>query len=124
MLASFPVAIVVGALLGFLSGLGIGGGSLLMIWLTAVLGWDIQQARAVNLLFFLPAALIACIIRFRQGTLNWKAVVPAILSGCTLAIVGSMISTRINTDTLSKLFGGLLILAGVRELLYRERKAK
>ena len=124
MLESFPVAILVGALLGFLSGLGIGGGSLLLIWLTAVLGWDIQQARAVNLLFFLPAALIACIIRFRQGTLNWKAVVPAILSGCTLAIVGSIISTRINTDTLSKLFGGLLILAGVRELLYRERKAK
>ena len=124
MLESFPVAIIVGILLGFLSGLGIGGGSLLIVWLTAVLGWSIQTARTVNLLFFLPAALIACTIRYRQGLLNWKAVIPAILSGCLLAIAGSMIANWINTDTLKKLFGILLILAGTKELFYRERNAR
>ena len=35
MLESLPVIIIVGTVLGFLSGLGIGGGSLLIIWLTA-----------------------------------------------------------------------------------------
>ena len=124
MLESFPVAIIVGILLGFLSGLGIGGGSLLIVWLTAVLGWSIQTARTVNLLFFLPAALIACTIRYRQGLLNWKAVIPAILSGCLLAIAGSMIANWINTDTLKKLFGILLVLAGIKELFYRERNAR
>ena len=124
MLESFPVAIIVGILLGFLSGLGIGGGSLLIVWLTTVLGWSIQTARTVNLLFFLPAALIACTIRYRQGLLNWKAVIPAILSGCLLAIAGSMIANWINTDTLKKLFGILLILAGTKELFYRERNAR
>lgn len=124
MLESFPVAILVGILLGFLSGLGIGGGSLLIVWLTAVLEWNIQEARAVNLLFFLPAALIACFIRFRRGTLNWKAVIPATLSGCVFAVAGSIIASWINTDTLQKLFGILLLLAGAKELFYRERKAK
>lgn len=124
MLESFPFTVFVGIVLGFLSGLGIGGGSLLIIWLTAVLDWTIRNARAVNLLFFLPAALIACFIRYRQGELNWKAIVPAILSGCLFAIVGSMIANRINTDTLKKLFGILLILAGAKELFYRERKAR
>ena len=124
MLESAPVASLVGILLGFLSGLGIGGGSLLMVWLTAVLGWSIPDARALNLLFFLPSALIACFIRYRNGTLHWRPVLPAILSGCIFAAAGSLIANIVNTETLKKLFGILLILAGMKELLYRERKAR
>ena len=124
MLDSAPVAIIMGIVLGFLSGLGIGGGSLLMVWLTAVLRWSIQDARAVNLLFFLPSAFIACIIRYKKGILNWKVVLPAILSGCLLAVAGSIVSKWANTTTLQKIFGVLLILAGTKEVFYRERKAK
>ena len=43
-------AIAVSTVLGFLSGLGVGGGSLLMLWLTGPLGWPQAQARALNLL--------------------------------------------------------------------------
>ena len=124
MLESVPVAILVGIILGFLSGLGVGGGSLLIVWLTAVLGWGIHDARAVNLLFFLPSAMIACILRCRHRKLNWKAVIPAIMSGCLLAIAGSIIANWVKTETMQKLFGILLILAGTKELFYRDRKAK
>ena len=57
MLESFPVCIAVGTILGFLAGLGIGGGSLLILWLTMVLGMPQPEARFINLLFFLPAAI-------------------------------------------------------------------
>lgn len=124
MLESVPVAILVGTLLGFLSGLGIGGGSLLMVWLTAVLGWGIQDARAINLLFFLPSAVISCIIRYRQENLRLKAVIPAIISGSILAVGSSMLCNWFDATLLKKLFGVLLILAGTKELLYRERKAR
>ena len=124
MLESFPIAVITGTILGFLSGLGIGGGSLLIVWLTAVLTWDIQQARALNLLFFLPSAFIACMIRYRQGTLNCKSVIPAVLSGCLFTIAGSLLNKRRNSELLQKLFGLLLTAAGIRELLYRERKAR
>lgn len=124
MLESFPVSVIVGTILGFLSGLGIGGGSLLIVWLTSVLTWDIPQARAANLLFFLPAALIASVIRYRQGKLNWKAVIPAIISGCIFAAAGSLIGGWVNADTMKKLFGILLVLAGIKELFYRDRKAR
>lgn len=124
MLESVPVAVLVGTLLGFLSGLGIGGGSLLMVWLTAVLGWGIQDARAINLLFFLPSAVISCIIRYRQENLRLKAVIPAIISGSILAVGGSMLCNWFDANLLKKLFGVLLILAGTKELFYRERKAK
>ena len=124
MLESVPVAVLVGTLLGFLSGLGIGGGSLLMVWLTAVLGWGIQDARAINLLFFLPSAVISCIIRYRQENLRLKAVIPAIISGSILAVGGSMLCNWFDANLLKKLFGVLLILAGTKELFYRERKAR
>ena len=124
MLESIPVGIIVGTVLGFLSGLGIGGGSLLMVWVTSVLSWGLAQARAVNLLFFIPSALLVTFIRLRQGKLNWKTILPAILSGCLFAVAGSLFSGRLNTESLKKLFGILLILAGIKELFYRERKDK
>lgn len=124
MLESFPISVMIGTLLGFLSGLGIGGGSLLIVWLTSVLGWQILPARAVNLLFFLPAALIATVIRYRNGNLKWRKLLPAVLAGCIFAVAGSLIAQWVNTETIRKLFGVLLILAGTKELLYRERNAR
>ena len=44
MLESLPVAVIIGTVLGFLSGLGIGGGSLLILWLTAVLHTGLTPA--------------------------------------------------------------------------------
>lgn len=124
MLNSFPAAIAAGTALGFLSGLGTGGGSLLILWLTLVLDMEPAMARGINLLFFLPSALIACIFRWRQGKLSFRHVMPAILAGCAAALLFSWLGSRIDTAMLRKLFGGLLLLTGLRELFYRPRKAK
>ena len=67
---SLPVTLLVGTALGFLTGLGVGGGSLLMVWLTAVLGTDPPAARSINLLFFLPGAAVSIFFRTRQGTIQ------------------------------------------------------
>ena len=119
MLGSFPVILTVGTVLGFLSGIGIGGGSLLVLWLTVVLGMDPQTARSINLLFFLPAALIACCFRWKQGSLDLKKVLPAAIAGCVAAAVFSLIGFHLDTRVLKKLFGILLIGTGIRELCYR-----
>ncbi len=124
MLESIPVMIIVGTLLGFLAGLGIGGGSLLILWLTLILGMDAGTARGINLLFFLPSALIAALFRWRQGHLNWKYILPAAAAGCVAALGASLLSARIDTAVLRKFFGGLLILTGLRELCYRPRKLR
>ncbi len=124
MLESLPVMLLVGTALGFLSGLGIGGGSLLVVWLTVVLRTDPATARGINLLFFIPSALVAIVIRCKQKELNLKAVLPAIAAGCMAAAVFSWISTVLDVALLKKLFGGILIAAGIRELLYRPRKAR
>lgn len=124
MLDSLPIVIIVGTVLGFLSGLGIGGGSLLILWLTMVLNTDPYTARGINLLFFIPSALIACLFRLKQGNLPIKRILPAILSGCSAAVVFSWISTLLDVEILKKGFGFVLIAAGLRELFYRRRKAR
>ena len=124
MLESIPVTLIVGIVLGFLSGLGIGGGSLLILWLTMVLHTDPQIARSINLLFFIPSALVSCALRTRQGNLKIRPLLPAILAGCATAAVFSWFSTVLNVDMLKKLFGIVLIAAGLRELFYRDRKAR
>ena len=111
----------VGSFLGFLAGLGVGGGSLLILWLTAVLNMDPQTARSINLLFFLPAALISCFFRFRQGQLDLKKLFPAILWGCIAAGIFSFVETVLDISLLKKLFGGLLILTGLRELRFKPK---
>lgn len=124
MLETLPVMVAVGAALGFLSGLGVGGGSLLMLWLTVVLHIEHSLARTINLLFFLPSALIACLFRWKQGTLRLNKVLPAVIVGCLFAGLFAWFSTVIDTGILKKLFGGLLLATGLRELFYRPRKAK
>ena len=121
MLESLPVTLLVATILGFLTGLGVGGGSLLILWLTIVLGMDQATARGINLLFFLPAAVIACIYRWKQGTVKIRTILPAMLAGCLAAAVFSWIGTHMDTQLLQKLFGGLLIVTGLRELLYKVR---
>ena len=122
MLENWGFCVLVGTVLGFLTGLGIGGGSLLILWLTIVLGMDQQTARSINLLFFLPAAVIACVFRWKQGSVKLKMILPAMIAGCIAAAVFSWIGTHMDLELLKKLFGGLLIITGLRELLYKPKE--
>ena len=112
--------IMIGTLLGFLSGLGTGGGSLLILWLTFVQQMPQSQARAINLLFFIPSAVIACVFRWKQGKLNIKKVLPAIITGSILSGIFTHLSAGIDTSLLQKFFGILLLFTGIRELLYKK----
>lgn len=123
MLESMPVAIAAGAVLGFLAGLGIGGGSLLILWLTLVLQMDPATAGTINLMFFIPSAVIACLFRFKQGKLDLKRIIPALIGGCAGAILFTLLRNGIDASVLRKPFGILLLLTGIRELFYRPRKA-
>ena len=120
-MAEFLISLGIATVLGFLSGLGTGGGSLLILWLTLVQGMEPRQARSVNLLFFLPGAILATLLRRREGV-PFRKVFPAILTGCLSAALFSLL--RVDSVLLQKLFGALLLFAGARELLYRPRGKK
>lgn len=124
MLETIPFSIAVGIILGFLTGLGTGGGSLLVLWLTLVLHMDPAQAKLINLMFFLPSALIATYLHWRQGRIPFKKLLLPALAGCIMGALFSTIGQKMNTENLQKLFGVLLIFTGLRELFYRPRNPK
>ena len=115
------ISVLVGTLLGFLAGLGIGGGSLLILWLTLALDMSPEAARGINLLFFIPSALAAGYFRWRQGSIPFRKILPAMVSGCLFAYLFSRFSLSLDTTLLKKLFGGLLIVTGLRELFYKPK---
>ena len=121
MLTSFPVCVLIGSLLGFLTGMGVGGGSLLILWLTLALGFDQTTARGINLLFFLPGAILATLLRRREGV-PFRKILPAVCAGCLSAALFSLL--HVDTALLQKFFGVLLLAAGTRELFYRPRERK
>lgn len=121
MLNSFPIALLVGTILGFLSGLGVGGGSLLILWLTLVLNMPAAIARGINLAFFLPAALVSCFFRWRQGVLKLSVVVPGAICGCIAAALFTWLGLRMDLELLKKGFGGLLLVTGLREVFYKPK---
>lgn len=124
MLSSTGFSILLGAVLGLLTGLGTGGGSLLLLWLTLVLDMDSQTARTVNLMFFIPAAVTASLVRLFRGGIPFRKIILPALAGCVSAAVFAVAGSHMDTEHLKKAFGVLLILTGVRELLYRPQRLR
>ena len=121
MLTSFPIAILIGVILGFLSGLGIGGGTLLILWLTQIIGMDPAISRTINLMFFVTAAGSVSILRMKKKEIPWSTILPAIITGCIAAWIFTFIGKNMDTNMLRKLFAGLLFITGFRELFYRAK---
>ena len=113
--------ILVGAVLGFLSGLGVGGGSLLLLWLTLVAGVSQETARVMNLQFFLPCALIATALRWKRSKPDWSLILPAMTAGLLGAALGNWLGPRLDVRLLRKAFGVLFLLSGIRELRWKPK---
>jgi uncharacterized membrane protein YfcA len=110
------MAALAGLICGLLSGLGIGGGTLLMVWMTAVLGMEQTQAQGINLLYFLPTALCALFFHGKNRLLRWRIILPAALTGCATAALAAWLATGMDLDWLRRGFGGFLLVVGLREL--------
>lgn len=109
-------AFLAGALTGILSGFGIGGGTLLLIYMTVFAGLEQPLAQGINLLYFLPTAALALPAHVKNGFVEKTILLPAILSGLVCAALGAWIATGLETALLHRLFGGFLLYVGFSEL--------
>lgn len=123
-MVDFLIPLLIGTALGFLAGMGVGGGSLLLLWLTQVAGFPQPQARILNLLFYLPAAVTATLFRGRRQNIPPDAAIPGLVAGCAAAALCALLARAIDTARMQKLLGCLLIVIGLREVFYRPRKDK
>ena len=115
------VNFIIGLATGIISGFGIGGGSLLVLYLTAFAGVAQQEAGGINLLYFIGCAPAALIGHIRHKAVEWKATLWCVVAGMVAVIPTSLLADGIDTHLLRRLFGGVLLYVGIRELFYKKR---
>ena len=115
----FLFPLLAGAVTGVLSGFGVGGGTLLLVYMTVFAGLDQHLAQGINLLYFLPAGLLALPAHVKNGYIEKPVLVPAIGAGLVCAALAAWVATALDVTLLRKCFGGFLVLIGVMELFGR-----
>lgn len=115
---------IVGFLTGVLASMGLGGGFILVVWLTLFAEVEQKAAQGINVLFFLPIAFIALILHLKNHLVNKELVKKMLLGGILGAIVGTIGSNLIANDLLRKLFALFLIAFGLRELFSEKPTAE
>lgn len=96
--------------------MGLGGGGVLIIWLLLA-GFSAASARGLNLLLFVPSAIVALVIHAKNGLIKPAKLLPTALGGLAGAWVGVLLSNRIPQGMMTRLFGWFLVLIGLRELI-------
>lgn len=124
MMAAWLIPLLAGTLTGVLSAFGIGGGSLLLIYLTAFAALDQHQAQGINLLYFLPAAAAALPSHRKNGLLEKQVILPAVLAGLAAAGLAAWVSNGLETGLLRKLFGLFLLYVGLSQLFRKDPQEK
>ena len=120
-MSEWIIPLAVGAATGVLSGFGVGGGTLLLVYMTAFAGLDQRLAQGINLLYFLPAGLLALPAHVKNGYIEKKVQLPAIGAGLVCAALCAWAATAMDVGLLKKCFGGFLIAVGLMELFGREK---
>ena len=105
--------ILTGILGGILGGMGMGGGTVLIPLLGIFFGMNQHLAQAVNLISFVPMAIIALIIHFRNGLIETSGLWKIILAGLVSCVVGCLIAENLKADILKRIFGGFLTILSI-----------
>ena len=108
--------IIVGLVTGLIASMGLGGGFVLMIWLTIFEGVGQKAAQGINLLFFLPIAFISLLIHLKSGLIDKSLLKKYLLGGIVGAVLGTLAVQIIPSELLRKLYALFLLAFGAREL--------
>ena len=113
---------LIGAASGVLGGMGIGGGVILIPALTMLFGMKQQSAQNINLLYFIPTAVIALVTHAKNDSIEKKSLPPLITAGVIGAIPGALLAVRADPEVLRKFFGVFLLIIGLLEFFKKENK--
>lgn len=126
-MAAFSAALMffdflIGLLAGFIGALGLGGGGVLVMFLTVFMGVSQLTAQGINLMFFIPVGIFALIFYCKKKLVNWKIAVSAIIFGLLGAGAGCFLAQFLGDDIVRKIFGSILLFLGAWELFAPHRK--
>lgn len=119
---SWLLAFLCGLGASVLSAWGVGGGTLLLLVMTLLLGVDQRTAQGVNLLFFLPAAAGALVFHWKNGFLDKPTLKRSVPWAVVFALIGAWIATAVDVELLRRPFGVYLLASGALMLWSRKKR--
>lgn len=108
--------VLIGLVAGIVSGSGMGGGTVLILLLTALCGTEQHIAQATNLIFFIPTSIVAIITNWKHKLIDKKLAISISIWGTIGAALGAIVSTRTNVNSLRKYFGIFLAMIAIWEI--------
>ncbi|MBQ0084220.1 MAG: sulfite exporter TauE/SafE family protein, partial [Clostridiales bacterium] len=105
--------ILAGLFSGIIASMGMGGGAVLLIYLTVFGGAEQISAQGINLIFFIPIGLISIIIYAVKGKIQFGKILPMIIFGAAGSGLGILVTDLIDKNLLSKIFAFFLIFMGI-----------
>jgi len=114
--------IIIGLISGIISGMGIGGGTILIPSIIIFTTLTQKQAQGINLIVFIPIAIVALFTHFKNKNIDFKIAVPLIIFGLIGAFLGSNIAVNISSNVLRLLFSVFLFSMGFYELFKKAKK--
>lgn len=107
--------IIFGILSGTIAALGMGGGTILIMLLNFFTELGQHLIQGVNLIFFIPTAIVAIIYDIKNKIVDYKISKNLIISGIIGAVIGANISFKIENPDLKKYFGYFLLIIAILE---------
>ncbi len=113
-------ALLAGLFSGMLGSMGLGGGGILIIYLSLFTDTKQLAAQGINLLFFIPIGLVSVIIYSVKKQIKWKLTLKIALFGVIGAIIGIMLTDILGGDLTRKIFAVFLIYMGIGEIFKKK----
>ena len=99
-------------LFALLTGLGVGSGGLYILWLALVKGIEQTKAQGLNLVFFSLCVISATLVNYKYHRIVTRPIAVMLVFGIFSSIPAAFLAQKIDTNLLSRLFGGFLVLVG------------
>lgn len=110
------IGILFGLIAGIITGLGMGGGTILILLLTMFLGLDQHVAQATNLICFIPTSIAAIYTNWKYKNIDFKLALIISIFGILGASIGATISGYINSSLLKKIFAVFILIIASYEM--------
>ena len=115
------ILLLVGLVAGYLSGLvGIGGGIVIVPVLVYALGFTQQMAQGTTLFMFMfPIGFLGVIQYYKSFNVDWKVALIVAIPFVLGSFFGSKTALNIDQTLLKKVFGGIIVLLGIKMIFFK-----
>ena len=108
-------------IIAILSGMGLGGGGLLVIYLSLFENVEQMSAQGANLALFISSAAASTFFNVIKKKIKWRIILPMIATGIVSSALGTLLAGALDPSLLRKIFGAMLVITGCVSLFSRKK---